>query len=312
MGGGTQQAFDIFLYASLFMMYFITVRQLILRQTMTYSEMYNNDTLDLWMNWRFFSLALGTISILRHRHVKFVLYSWLFFCVAYLAAGTRSMGIAYVGLILMFVPLVYPNLSSKKYSIIWMAGAFLGMAVLNIISSTRNGGTVEADSILMSALMSIEEMGASVRPLIESMNSAVSLGYPQTILYAFLEFVMPAGIVDCIVPHNWTINLGQWINTLHNENNEWGFSFTAEAFVNFGNYGWLFMIFYGYLIAYIENESYKRIKNGNYLFAACFLAILARQLFFARGQIQLSIDFCRPAFYTFLFYLFFLKRKTIK
>ena len=222
------------------------------------------------------------------------------------------MGIAYVGMILMFIPLIYPKFSSKKYSILWIAGAFIGMAVLNIISSTRNGGTVEADSLLMSALMSIEEMGASVRPVIESLNSAVSLDYPQTILYAFLEFIMPAGILDSIVPHSWTTHLGQWINTLHTEDNEWGFSFIAEAFVNFGYYGWLFMVFYGYLIAYLENESYKRIKEGHYLFAACFLVILARQLFYARAQIQLAIDFCRPAFYTFLFYLIFLKGKNKK
>lgn len=310
-----QLFFDFVMYLTFGVMFYLASRQLFLRQTMSYVEMYRSTPLTGY-GMRFFSVMLGLISIYRHRHTKLVLVIWLYLFIAYMVAGTRSLGIVYLACIILVIPVLYPILIKKRFVWLWIIASFFGIGLLNIISDSRQYSLMEdisVDSWWMSFFLAISEMGGSMRPSIETMSSSVTLGNPQTILYAFLEFFIPAGILDAIVPHSWTTHLGHWINTLHDDDNEWGFSFIAEAFVNFGWWGWMFMILYGYLIAYLENESYKKIRRCNYFLAACFLAILARQIFYARAQMQLCIDFCRPAFYTYLFYIIFLSNpKKIK
>lgn len=302
---------DIILYFSFAFMIFIAIRQLILRQTLSYNQMYDQQIYG--GIFRFFTISLGFLSIFRKRHIRFVVLGWLFLFLVFMITGTRSVGIPYFGAIFISVPIIYPRITEKKYSPIIMVAIFFGFSFISVISNLRHysigSGTSEYEW-WVSFLGTIEEMGGSARPAIETISTLNEDEYMLTIPYAVLQIFTPSTLLDSIVPSSWSVALGSWINTLHSEDNAWGFSFIAEAYANFGYYGWTFMVLYGYLISRWEIQSYKNVMKGKYLYAACFLAILCRQIFFARGQLQLGIDFFRPAFYVFLFYIVFLRKST--
>ncbi len=296
---------DTLLYISLFLVFIFANKQIIVRQSVSYNDLTSMGSISMLP--RFASIALGFICIFRKRHKDIIIYSWIYFLLVFMIAGTRSTALPYLGALTITVPFVYPQVIKSKYIPLWALAAFIGFAFISVISSSRQstlGSGFEIDSIWLSFVNTIQEMGGSARPVIETMHNPIS-GYPQTILYNILLIFIPSNLLDFVTPEAWHTHLGTWINTLHSENNEWGFSFLAETYLNFGELGCFFMILYGYILSFLENTSYKKIINGNYLFAACFLSILCRQIFFARGQFGLCIDFCRPSLYIFIIYLLF-------
>ena len=65
-----------------------------------------------------------------------------------------------------------------------------------------------------------------------------------------------------------------------------------------------------WFIAMAENYSLRIINNWQKLLALCFLAFLCKQIFFARGQIYLSISFYRYSIIlAIVYFLFGYKRK---
>lgn len=304
----TQQLVDVLLIISFAVMLYIAFRQIHLRQTLSYSEMYSKQIYGGF--FRFGTIAFGFINLFKKQYVKPIIWGWFLLFLIFMITGTRSVAIPYFGALFISIPIIFPRIIQKKYYPFWAIGLIIGFASISIISNLRQsslGEGISENQWWMSFLATIEEMGGSERPAVETMSTIKEGNNMLTIPYAILQAFIPSSILNYIVPETWTVNLGSWINTLHNENNSWGFSFIAEAYVNFGYSGWIFMIIYGYLISSWEIKSYRNIMKGDYLFAACFLTILCRQIFFARGQLQLGIDFFRPTFYIFLFWLFFIK-----
>lgn len=304
---------DIILWTSLLYMVYIAGRQLVLKQTMSYSEVYaNRQVANIYLG--FCSVGLGLYYIFRKWNVRAIVCTWAFLLIAFFAAGTRSQGIVYFGALILSLPLVFPRLTQKKYLPIWGVASFFGMAILSAISDSRQSTGfsqgVDGNSWL-GFLASIQEMGSSARTIIATMQEVDSTGtHFQTILYAIMEFFIPADVLNIILPESAAIAPGTWINTLHNDNNEWGFSFIAEAYLNYGKLGWIFMLFYGYVIAYMENISFKKyVTYNNCIYVVLFLPILCRLIFYARGQMQLTIDFARPAFYVFILLMLLKKSK---
>lgn len=305
---------DCILLISFMVMFYIAIRQLILRQAMSYNELTEQQIFG--GVYRFASIAFGIISIFRKKHTKLIIAGWLFLFITFMISGTRSVAIPYGGVLFIMAPIVWPSITQKKLLPIWIIVGFFCFAFISIISSLRqsslNGFAVES-SWWLSFLGTIDEMGASARPLVATMKETQNTGQVYfTIPYAILQFFIPSSLLDSIVPDNWLMNPSKWINTTHTSNNEWGFSFMAEAYLNFRYWGCLFMILYGYVIALWENKAYRKILNGSFLYAGCFLAILCRQIFFARGNLQLSIDFFRPAFYVFIIWYVVWNNKTFK
>lgn len=304
---------DVLLWISLLYMVYIAGRQLILKQTMSYSEVYaNRQVANIYLG--FCSVGLGMYYILKKWNVRSIICIWAFLLFAFFAAGTRSQGIVYFGALIVSLSLAFPRFTQKKYLPVWGVASFFGMAILSAISASRqSSGFAQGieGSWLLGFLASIQEMGSSSRTIIATMQEVDSTGnYFQTILYAVMEFFLPADIVNMILPDTASIAPGTWINTLHNENNEWGFSFISEAYLNYGKLGWIFMLFYGYIIAYMENISFKKyITSNNCIYALLFLPVLCRLIFYARGQMQLTVDFARPAFYAFVLLMIIKKGK---
>ena len=309
-----------FLFDTLFVVSFVgvfvyTIYQIRLRRTMSYHDLYTSREL-LSAIFSYGTIVLGLYYVFKKRYVNFILFMWLWFLVAYFVAGTRSMGIIYFGALFFILPIIKPEFFRKRTYIIWAIAAVLGLASINILSEMRTSSIGSASSLSATDLdiaifNSINEMGASEYPTIVTM-SEVERGhdYPQTILYYLLLGFIPSGLLDALVPKSWTIQLGAWATEAVDSSYEIGYSWIAESYFNYGSYAWLFTMLYGWFIAMAENYSLRIINNGQKLLALCLLAFLCKQIFFARGQIYLSISFYRYSIIlAIVYFLFGYKRK---
>lgn len=80
-----------------------------------------------------------------------------------------------------------------------------------------------------------------------------------------------------------------------------GFSYIAEAYLNYGWFGWIFILLYGILIARLENMAYQDIMNGCF-FKITFLLWLAKQVFFARADLCLGENYIEYMIFTAVIY----------
>lgn len=312
----------VLLYVCLIAVFYFTIYQLIMRQSMSYDELYESRDL-LHGPFVFGSIVLGLYFIFTKRHVSIVLLFWTWYILAYFMAGTRSMAIIYVGVLFLTLPIVKPNWFGRKTSYLWILVGVMGIAGLSVISELRTGtlGEMSSSSEMemgMALFNSVAEMGASEYPTMITIDE-IKMGFPhsQTILYHLLLGFFPASVLNLVVPSNWTIQLGTWATeAVASDYNELGYSWIAESYMNYGSFGWLFIAIYGWFIVMAENYSLRRIKNGQYLLALCLIALLCRQIFFARGQISLCLPFYRNSIYLLIISLIFYhpiqKRRKIK
>ena len=311
-----QTIYDILLYICLTVVFIYSSYQLVLRQTMSYSELYN-DRESMSAYFSFGTILLGLNAILKKRHVKLVLYCWIYYFLAYNVAGTRSMGIIYAGALLFAMPILFPYYFQKKFYFIWGSVGTVGISAISIISNlrTQSIGSISYETdFLMSIMNSINEMGISENPTLITIE-AVEKGTPymQTILFNTLLGFVPSSFLELLVPETWVTHLGQWVNDISGATTtEWGYSWIAESYINYGEFGWIFTALYGYFIAFAENYSLRKIKNGDFLLALCLISILCKQIFFARAQISLVMTFYKPCIYILYLWLLFGNKERCK
>ena len=157
-------------------------------------------------------------------------------------------------------------------------------------------------------------MGISETPTLITME-AIEKGTPymQTILFNILLGFVPSSVLEIFVPDTWTTHLGEWVNVVSGTTTtEWGYSWIAESYINYGEFGWIFTAVYGYFIAFAENYSLRKIKSGDYLLALCLISILCKQIFFARAQINLVMSFYKPCIYILYLWMLFGDKKRCK
>lgn len=292
--------FKLFLLCAFFVFGF-TVYQLLLRQSMSYSELYENrETISPYFSLG--TLLIGLYFIYQKKHVKLVYFFYFWFIIAYTLAGTRSMSIVYVAALWLTVPMVYPQYFQKKYYPIILLLAILAIASINIISQMRTSvisdGSYTASGEMGILFSSLKEMGTSQVPTMITIEHIQQQGYSQTILYFLMLSIFPSAILTQILPVSWQLRIGAWTTDVSNTTfTQWGSSWLAEGYINYGEFAWIFTLVYGYLIVWAENNSIKRIMKGKYLLAICMLTCLCKQIFFARGEMYLLIDYFKPCIY---------------
>lgn len=295
-----------------FVVFLFTIYQLLLRQTMSYSDLYENrETVSPYFS--FGAILIGLYFIYQKKHTKLILIFYVWCVLAYTMAGTRSMAIAYVGALWLVTPMVYPKYFKKKYYPILLVVALLGVASISIVSQMRTnelGSGASLDTGEMGPIVaSIREMGISQVPTMITIEHFSEQGYSQTILYFLCLSICPSFILNEITPESWQLRIGSWATDVSNTTfTQWGSSWIAEAYINYGEFGWIFMLIYGYIIAYAENVALRRITRGKYLIALCALICLCKQLFYARAEICLLTDYFKPCMYIGIIWLLFHKR----
>lgn len=281
--------------------------QLLQRQTMSYSELYNSRSL-LAATPQFLFVLIGLILVFKKQKIKTVYMAWIVTTGMLLIAGTRSMAIIYVGVLIACASITHHQFFTKKYAIWWAAAFIFGFALISALSAARKTaiGTGEFEFDLLYNLNStLHEMGASAKPTLYTMKYINNGGtHYQTILFTLFHGVLPTAVTNFLGMSKWNVHLGSWVTDYSGITyTELGYSFIAEAYMNYGNAGWLFMIIYGIFIAFAENTAYKRIIEGKYLYPAIMLLLLSKQVFFARGNLELIDTFYRYSFYVFVFWV---------
>lgn len=119
----------------------------------------------------------------------------------------------------------------------------------------------------------------------------------QTIFSTIIRAIIPlSSHIPSIKVNN--VVLSEWITDYaNNRSSGLGFSCIGELYVNFGQLGWIFMLLYGYFIAYAENESYKRIIRGDLLYPLVLLTFLCTMVPWARSEFVRCINVVRYGVY---------------
>ena len=309
---------DLLMFLSIAYVSVTCVQMLVLRQTVDYGDFFQAGRgvsanffagfLDL------FSIILPVRCLFRKKHVSFVYVSYFFIISIFMLVGSRGLAIRYIALIMICLPMTHPHLFAKKYIIFWIIGFVVCFAGLSVISASRSSALSVSsfnmsDSLLSGIFRTIDEMGNSARPAVLSMAEADgALGHKQTFLYTIVCGFIP---FTSHLPffQDQYIYLGQYLTETVGSFSGLGSSYIGECYLNFGWPGWIFMLFYGYGVAWGENTAYKKVLSGDYLISLFLLAILSRQVSFGRTEFLRLAPLFRTIEIVFIFTLFFRNTK---
>ena len=296
----------VWLYEILFAM-----KMFFMRQSMTYSEVYlaaqdMRGSLGSYVSY--LAMFLSLWNILQRRHLAWMYTCIILVVVLYMLVGTRSRSIVYVAILLLTLPMVKPQWFKKKYWILWIGAAILSFSGLSIITNTRsnkldsdvNMSAIEEGSTNAS-VNTMLEMGGSARTIVLT-QEAIDAGFPkhQTIIYSLINAIIPGFNYTGILAKE-RLQLSGWVTEYANSlDSGLGYSIIAESYMNYGWYGWIFMVLYGCFLAYTENFAYRKFLNREYMLSVMLLLLLAKNIFSARGELALMIGFVRMPIYLYI------------
>lgn len=301
---------DVVLIASLLYMIFLAVKFISLRQSMDYADYFEQRSASAFITSlpKCFSIVIGLWYVYINKYRKFIVSVWVFCTFAYMIGGSRGTAISYVGALVLTMPLIYPQLFTRRRMLYWIIGGLFAFSLMSVISASRTsnlgvGGGSSSQGFLLNLAGSISEMGGSAKTAVFSMDAITKgfIPYWQTNLYFFLAIIFPASWVQSIgLPD---VELAAWVTEY--AGSTWsglGYSCVAESFVNYGWYGWAWFILYGIFIAFAENYIHKKWALGSY-FVPCLLAFyLTTQIFYARAEIYHSQSAARFCVYAYILY----------
>ena len=184
----------------------------------------------------------------------------------------------------------------------WAVGGVFAFSLLGVIGANRNNlnvSIVSSDNgIGANVISTVAEMGGSARPAVYAIEAADNgtfnyLTIPTTIVRAVIPM---SSHIPFIKANN--VVLSEWVTDYaQNFSSGLGFSCIGELYVNFGMWGWIFMLLYGYFICYAENESYRRIIRGDLLYPLVLLTLLCTMVQWALSEFVRSLNVIRYGLY---------------
>lgn len=294
------------LIISLLYLLYEGANMLIIRQSMGYHDFFDSgrgETSNEFTRFvKFAALYFSMWAIFKKKHVTLV-YGCLVTLVAiYLLTGARGLSITYVGVLLLMFPITHPNLFSKRYRLGWAVGGVFAFSLLGVIGANRNNLNVSIvssqESITSNIILTIAEMGGSARPAVYAIDAADRgvMNY-STIPTTVVRAVVPMSSYLPTIKEN-NVGLSDLVTDYaDNIGSGLGFSCIGELYVNFGFLGWIFMLFYGYFIAYAENNAYKKIMKGDLLYPLVLLTFLCTMVPWARSEFVRCVNVVRYGLY---------------
>lgn len=306
---------DVLLFSSLLFALYSSLQFWQIRQSLSYADFYeiSASTGSMFKSLStLLTITLGLVYVFISRYQKIIYASWILIALIYLIGGSRGSAITYVGALLVSVPITHSSyfIGNKKY--IWIFLAFVAFSFLSVISSNRTG-TVGADalvsdqSIVDNAIGTMSEMGGSALPSVLSMEACDSgvLPHYQTNLFFALACFLPADMVEFLTGMQ-NVQLARVITDYAGSSRSGlGYSCVAESYVNYGCYGWIWFILYGYVIVALECAAYRLIQQSSYFTASLYIYILSSALFYARAPIYYVQGAVRTCFYLYIVYTLF-------
>lgn len=294
---------------------FLGIRYLFMRSTMTYMELDKEMVSEDWGLFGVLStygfLFLSMLLLLKGRKIKLVYIFLVILSFLFMVAGKRYVAIRYVGALAVFMPLTHSKCFQRKYAGFWALGVFAFLAFINILRMTR-GDTLSAISVddkgfFDLILGTFAEMGQSEWPAIIIMDHLEGTG--ERVYTLFSAFARTFGL-DVLLGFHTSQSLGVYVTRLMDAHYGLGGSYIAESFANFGWYGCIYTLFYGWMIAFLEGYAYQNLNSSQKrLLSIAILALLLRQVFYARAQLDLCAFDLRMLFLIWLVTIVFNKNR---
>lgn len=189
---------------------------------------------------------------------------------------------------------------------------FSSFAVIALTRGNSNKSLAAMESAYHSVdnpvASTISEMGFSMYPLCHCMDifpEKQDFRYGDSYLYAMTSIIPNLGFWE-EHPAKTHANLGEWLKNYLDLGFGPGFSLTAEAYVNFGYFGFIFFLIYGYYMA----KGFRYI-NSNYIEANPFLLVVCLVfLWFSiktvrnsfLGTVRAFFYYALPMYYMFVYH----------
>lgn len=223
--------------------------------------------------------------------------------------GGRSQGVVLVAVTLLYYQ-NYVKPISKKGWIVLGIGGFFFVSLLSAIAHLR-GGTrenyienianyrMESDSNPF--FETISEMGGSMFPMartIDLVPRTEPYRYGKTYLYAFSSIIPNLGFWT-IHPAAKNANLGEWLMEKDGLGYGPGYSIVAEAYINFGVFGFVMMYILGLYFSRILNiDNKKKYKILSFLISIIFTYMalkMVRNSFI--GTVRILVYYILPIYW---------------
>ena len=304
----------ILLFCLVYVSYF-AITMVALRQYMDYGDLYAvrgewNNVFNQIVN--LLAVMLSYYFLFRNKRTLIVQIFSVLIILLYMISGSRGMAIPYIGLLIVTLPITNPKMFKRRYWAFWLIGGIVFFSLLNVISTTRSSYLTSqslntTNTIAMNAYGTISEMGFSARTVTLTMNAIGngSIEHHQTILHTLVTSLIPF-TNDISFFQDQYIHLSSWISEYAGSfYSGLGYSFIAEAYMDFGWFGCIFVLLYGWFIAFAESLAYRRITRGHYYLALVLLVILSKQVFYARAELELIGGTLRLLEFISIIYFFF-------
>lgn len=208
----------------------------------------------------------------------FILFAVIILILMY--CGGRSQGVVLVAVTLLYYQNYVKPISKKGWAILCVSGVFF-ISMLSVIAHLRSGSRdryVE-DIVNYKAedsnpfFETISEMGGSIYPMARTMYwvpQTEPYRYGETYLYALSSLIPNMGFWEKH-PAAVKANLAEWLMKRDNLTYSPAYSLVAEAYINFGVAGFVFMFILGVYFSRVLNiESENKHKMLSFLVAIIF------------------------------------------
>jgi oligosaccharide repeat unit polymerase len=190
---------------------------------------------------------------------------------------------------------------TRKWLVIGAVGICFLLQVLAIVASFRSSGLNAASKEGVkiennAAVDAVAEMGGTMFCLIKTENIVPSkqpYRYGKSYVYAFTTLIPNLGFWE-IHPAKKESNLGDWLTEELGLGYGTGFSMTAEAYANFGYFGFIAFFFWGWFLANIFGKIEISAQTRNYALMAFSLILF---WFFLKLPRNCFINLVRPIFF---------------
>lgn len=221
--------------------------------------------------------------------------------IAILLTGGRTNAVILLAILVILYNYLIKRFT-KKWLILGIFGMFFLLQVLTFVATVRVDGvrTVNFEEMNKvdnnAAVDAIAEMGGTMFCLIKSMDIVPDVEpyrFGKSYVYSFTTLIPNLGFWS-IHPAKKESNLSDWLTDELNLGYGTGFSMCAEAYVNFGYFGFVLFFFWGWFLASIFGKIDVSVQTRNYALLA-FLLILF--WFFLKLPRNNFINLVRPIFF---------------
>ena len=306
----------IFFVISIYPYYHTMIDNAIKSMTYGYGSLHSGDravgfghlmeSIGMYFIPSYICLLIGCINLKTYRFILYIL--GFFTCGIILLTGSRTYAVLILAILIVYQYYFIKKFSKKQIVIFLFCGILLSN-VLTIVKYARGSTNKDLATYFNQendenpVVEAISEMGGSMFCTIKMMESIPNEDdwfFGKTYGYAVLSLVPNLGFWD----HHPSRDYGMtdiYLTNLLRLNYGTGSSMAAEVYLNFGYFGFIIFLIYGYIAAFFFSNLNIDIGNKNYLHAALIMMIFWFSLIFPRNPFMAT--FRNIIFYAIPIYL---------